>query len=94
MNQAGAVRETKRAKLRGQGLAAKQSRKRSYTHTHMCTHAHREVWKKKHGIKEEGEGASSHRCFLPLKRGFLPLRKKIINTFMVAMPTCGFSLHT
>lgn len=49
---------------------------------------------KKHGIKEEGEGASSHRCFLPLKRGFLPLRKKIINTFTVAMPTCGFSLHT
>lgn len=47
-------------------------------------------------IKREGGGwgASTHRCFFPLKRGFLPLRKKIINTFAVAMPTNGLTLRS
>lgn len=81
-----------------QRSATKQPSKRSWG-----KHTHTEAWKtkkkekkkeKNHGIKEEGEGASSHRCFFPLKRGFLPFRKKIINTFTVAMPTRGFSLHT
>lgn len=50
--------------------------------------------KKEHGDKKRRGGGFYSQVFLPFEEGIppLPLRKKIINTFAVAMPTQGLLL--